>query len=44
VVKKYGKVFVCKKGKHRGKKVKYSYVNGKKSTKKLVLHKPRRRY
>jgi hypothetical protein len=41
---KYGKVFTAKKGKHKGKKVKYSYKNGKKSTKKMVLHRPRRRY
>ncbi len=41
---KYGKVFTAKKGKHKGKKVKYSYAGGKKSTKKMVLHRPRRRY
>ena len=40
---KYGKVFVCKKGRHKGKKVKYAYKNGRKSTKKMVLHKGRRR-
>ncbi len=39
---KYGKVFRCKKGKYRGKLVKYQYRNGRKSTKKMVLH--RRRY
>ena len=44
MVKKYGKVFTCKKGKHKGKKVRYSYANGRKSSKKLTLYKPRRRY
>ncbi len=41
---KYGKVFTAKKGKYKGKKVKYSYKNGRKSSKKMVLHKGRRRY
>lgn len=41
---KYGKIFVAKRGKHKGKKVKYAYANGKKSSKKMVLHRPRRRY
>ncbi len=40
---KHGKVFTCKKGKHKGKKVKYAYTNGKKSTKRMVLHKGRSR-
>ncbi len=40
---KHGKVFKCKKGKYKGKLVKYAYTNGKKSTKRLVLHKGRRR-
>lgn len=40
---KYGKVFRCKKGKYRGKLVKYQYKNGRKSTKKMVLHRRRRR-
>jgi hypothetical protein len=40
---RYGKVFKCKKGKHRGKLVKYSYKNGRKSTKKMVLHRGRKR-
>jgi hypothetical protein len=39
---KHGKVFKCKKGKHKGKLVKYAYTNGRKSTKRLVLHKGRR--
>lgn len=39
---RYGKVFRCKRGKYRGKLVKYSYNNGRKSSKKMVLH--RRRY
>ena len=38
---KHGKVFTFKKGKHKGKKVKYAYTNGKKSTKRMVLHKGR---
>jgi len=37
----YGKVFRCKKGKFKGKLVKYSYNNGRKSTKRMVLHKRR---
>lgn len=41
---KYGKIFTAKKGRMKGKKVKYSYKNGKKSSKKMVLHRPRRRY
>jgi len=44
MVTKYGKVFTCKKGKHKGKKVKYAYANGRKSSKKMVLHRARRRY
>jgi len=40
---KYGKTFTCKKGKYRGKRVRYSYKNGRKSTKKMVLAKSRRR-
>lgn len=41
---KYGKVFTCKKGKYRGKKVKYSYgKHGRKSAKKLVRHYSKRR-
>ncbi len=39
---KYGKIFTAKTGKFKGKKVKYSYKNGKKSTKKMVLHRRRR--
>ena len=35
---KYGKVFTCKKGKYKGKRVKYAYKNGRKSSKKMVLH------
>ncbi len=38
MAKKYGKVFRAKKGKYKGKLVKYSYINGRKSTKKMVLH------
>ena len=42
---KYGKVFKAKRGKHRGKLVKYAYKNGKKSSKRMVLHrKSSRRY
>ena len=41
---KYGKIFVASKGKHKGKKVKYAYKNGRKSGKKMVLHRARRRY
>ena len=40
---KHGKVFTAKKGKHKGKKVCYAYTNGKKSTKRMVLHKGRSR-
>lgn len=39
---KHGKTFRCKKGKYKGKLVKYRYTNGRKSTKKMVLHKSRR--
>lgn len=38
---KHGKVFRCKKGKYKGKLVKYRYTNGKKSTKRMVLHRGR---
>jgi hypothetical protein len=38
---KYGKVFTAKKGKFKGRKVKYSYKNGRKSSKKMVLHRRR---
>lgn len=44
---KYGKVFRAKSGRHRGKLVKYAYKNGRKSTKKMVVHrksKSSRRY
>ncbi len=41
---KYGTKFRCKKGKHKGKMVQYVYKNGKKSTKKMVLHRAKRRY
>ena len=41
---KYGRVFTCKKGKYKGKRVKYAYTNGRKSTKRMVLHRARRRY
>jgi len=41
---KHGKVFTCKKGKYKGKKVKYAYTNGKKSTKRMVLHSKRKSY
>lgn len=34
----YGKVFRCKRGKYKGKLVKYSYNRG---AKKMVLHKRR---
>jgi len=40
---KHGKVFTAKKGKYKGKRVKYAYTNGKKSTKRMVLHKGRSR-
>lgn len=43
MVTKYGKIFTAKKGKFRGKRVRYSYKNGRKSTKKMVLVKGRRR-
>ncbi len=36
---KYGKTFTAKKGKFRGKRVRYSYKNGRKSTKRMVLAK-----
>ncbi len=39
---KYGKPFKAKKGKHRGKMVRYAYPNGRKSGKKMVLHRKRR--
>ena len=39
---KHGKTFRCKKGKYRGKLVKYAYTNGRKNTKRMVLHKSRR--
>ena len=39
---KYGKVFTAKKGKYKGKRVKYAYENGRKSSKKMVLHRQRR--
>ncbi len=39
---KYGKVFRCKKGKYAGRLVKYQYKNGRKSSKKMVLHRGRR--
>ncbi len=39
---KHGKVFTATKGKHKGKRVKYAYTDGKKSTKRMVLHKGRR--
>lgn len=32
----YGKTFRCKKGKFKGKLVRYRYTNRKKSTKKMV--------
>lgn len=35
---KHGKVFRCKKGKYKGKLVKYAYKNGKRSAKKMILH------
>ena len=38
---KYGKVFRCKKGKYKGKLVKYRYTGGKQSTKRMVLHRGR---
>jgi len=39
---KYGKKFKCKKGKYKGKMVCYAYTNGRKSTKRMVLHRGRR--
>ena len=39
---KHGKVFRCTKGKYKGKLVKYAYKDGRKSTKRMVLHKGRR--
>lgn len=33
---RYGKTFRCKKGKHKGKLVRYRYTNGRKSTKRMV--------
>ena len=39
---KYGKSFRAKKGKYRGKLVRYRYKNGRKSSKKMVLHRRRR--
>ena len=43
---KHGRVFKCKKGRYKGKLVKYKYINGRKSSKRLVRHYPksRRRY
>ena len=41
---KYGKVFTAKKGRFKGKRVKYAYKNGRKSTKRMVLHRTKRRY
>lgn len=41
---KHGKVFTATKGKHKGKKVKYAYTNGRKSSKRLVIHRSKRRY
>ncbi len=40
---KYGKTFTAKKGKYKGKRVRYAYKNGRKSTKRMTLVK-RRRY
>ena len=34
---KYGKTFTCKKGKYKGKRVRYAYTNGRKSTKRMTL-------
>lgn len=39
---KYGKTFKASKGKHKGKLVKYAYTDGKKSTKRMVLHRGRK--
>lgn len=41
---KYGKTFTAKKGRYKGKRVRYSYAGGRKSAKKMVLVKGRRRY
>lgn len=38
----YGKSFRAKSGKHKGRWVNYRYLNGRKSTKTLVLDKSRR--
>ena len=40
---KHGRVFRAKKGKYKGKLVKYRYTNGRKSSKRMVLHKQSRR-
>jgi len=40
----YGRQFVAKKGKYKGKKVHYQYYMGQKKTKKLVLASVKRRY
>ena len=40
---KHGKTFRASKGKFKGKLVKYAYTDGKKSTKRMVLHKGRSR-
>jgi hypothetical protein len=41
--RKYGKIFTATKGKHKGKKVKYSYSNMKGAGKRMVLHYPKKR-
>ncbi len=41
MAKKYGRVFRAKKGRYKGKLVKYQYTNGRKSTKRMVLHRRR---
>ena len=41
---RHGKVFTAKKGKYKGKRVKYAYTNGRRSTKRMVLHRTKRRY
>ena len=40
---KYGKVFTCKKGKYKGKRVKYAYTKrrGQRDSKRMVLHRRR---
>lgn len=38
----HGRVFRAKKGKYKGKLVKYRYTNGRKKSKRMVLHKTRR--